>query len=72
MGVGGCGLLISWGGVLIFTQAKLCLFRLDHGRPNIRQEFALKLRRTPKPSNASSLDSITPYENLAQLETFIH
>ena len=46
-------------------------FRLDHSRPNIRYEFALKLRRIPKPSNASSSDSSMPYENLAQLETFI-
>ena len=40
-------------------------------RPNIRYEFALKLRRTPDSPNASSLDSSIPYENLAQLETFI-
>ena len=46
-------------------------FRLDHGRPNIRQEFALKLRVTLKHSNDSSLDSSIPYETLAQLETFI-
>ena len=46
-------------------------FRLDHGRPNIRQEFALKLQRTLKLSNDSSLDSSIPYETLAQLKTFI-
>ena len=46
-------------------------FQLDHGRPNMRYEFAMKLRRTPKPSNASSLDSSGPYENVTQLETFI-
>ena len=47
------------------------LFRLDHGRPKKTIEFALKLRRTLKPSNDSSLDPSIPYETLAQLKTFI-
>ena len=45
-------------------------FGSTHGRPNIRYEFALKLQRKQKPSNASSLDSSNSYENLAQMETF--
>ena len=57
----------------IYTEIEVegALFQLDHGRPNIRYEFALKLRRAPKPSNDSSLDSSVPYGNLAQLKTFI-
>ena len=47
------------------------LFRLDHGRLNMREEFALQLRRTLKPTNDSSLDSGIPYETLAQLKTVI-
>ena len=46
------------------------MWYIIRSRPNIRQEFALKLRKTQKPSNAPSLDSSVPYENLIQLETF--
>ena len=48
----------GWSESLLGAHAIL-LFRLD-------QEFALKLRRTPKPSNDSSLDSSISYENLVR------